>query len=107
MLATVAVFLARGYHQANKELGHGTACKDLHLQTLLLHGTDDTDVPYAQSVIMAEAFKKAGVAHELVTIEGGGHSFDGKVKAEHLTSGETTPELATLYKALQWFGKYV
>lgn len=75
--------------------------------TLLLHGTDDTDVPYAQSAIMAEAFKKSDVAHELITIQGGGHGFDGKVKAEHLTSGETTPELAALYKALQWFGKYV
>jgi acetyl esterase/lipase len=44
--------------------------------TLLLHGTADTDVPYQQSVEMAAALARAGVAHELVTIEGGGHGFD-------------------------------
>jgi acetyl esterase/lipase len=44
--------------------------------TLLLHGTADTDVPYAQSVEMAAALDRAGVAHELVTIPDGGHGFD-------------------------------
>ena len=75
--------------------------------TLLLHGTADTDVPYEQSAVMAEAFKKAGVAHELVTIEGGPHGFDGKVKREHLTGSEASPELAALRKAVQWFETYV
>ena len=45
--------------------------------TLMLHGTKDKDVPYSQSVAMAEAFKKAGVEHELFTVEGGGHSLWG------------------------------
>lgn len=40
--------------------------------TLLLHGTEDTDVPYAQSVIMAKALRSAGVAHDLVTMRGEG-----------------------------------
>ncbi len=44
---------------------------------MLLHGTDDTDVPYAQSVMMAEQLARAGVQHELVTINGGPHGFDG------------------------------
>jgi acetyl esterase/lipase len=44
--------------------------------TLLLHGDRDTDVPYAQSVQMAEALSRAGVEHELMTITGGGHGFD-------------------------------
>jgi acetyl esterase/lipase len=44
--------------------------------TLLLHGTADTDVPYQQSVDMAAALARAGVAHELVTIPDGGHGFD-------------------------------
>lgn len=78
-----------------------------HPPTLLLHGTEDNDVPYAQSVIMAEAFKKAGVEHELVTIPGGGHTFDNRVKPEHLESSERQQELAALYKVVQWFGKHV
>ena len=46
--------------------------------TLLLHGTDDTDVPYELSVRMQNRLKEAGVDHEKVTIEGGGHGFDGR-----------------------------
>lgn len=41
--------------------------------TMLVHGTDDTDVPYQQSLLMAEEFEEHGVAHELVTIPGGEH----------------------------------
>jgi acetyl esterase/lipase len=44
--------------------------------TLLLHGDQDTDVPYQQSVMMAGALSQAGVRHELITIAGGGHGFD-------------------------------
>ena len=44
--------------------------------TLLLHGDKDTDVPYEQSEMMAGALRRAGADSELVTIEGGGHSFD-------------------------------
>lgn len=44
--------------------------------TLLLHGTADSDVPYEQSVIMAEALARAGVEHELITGKGREHGFD-------------------------------
>ena len=44
--------------------------------TLMLHGTNDTDVPYAQSVQMATALKDQNIPHELITIDGGGHGFD-------------------------------
>jgi len=44
--------------------------------TLLLHGDKDTDVPYEQSVMMAEELASFGVEHELITINGGGHGFD-------------------------------
>jgi dipeptidyl aminopeptidase/acylaminoacyl peptidase len=40
---------------------------------LLVHGTDDRSVPYAQSVAMDEALAKAGKPHQLVTLEGGDH----------------------------------
>ena len=45
--------------------------------TLLIHGTDDTDVPYKQSEMMAYLLKKHGVPHELITITGGEHGLAG------------------------------
>jgi len=45
--------------------------------TLLIHGTKDTDVPYEQSVMMAEQFRKSQVDHELVTIADGEHGLAG------------------------------
>lgn len=45
--------------------------------TLLLHGDHDTDVPYQQSVLMAEALQQAHVEHRLITVSNGGHGFDG------------------------------
>ena len=45
--------------------------------TLLLHGDQDTDVPYAQSVQMARALHRVDVEHQFITIPGGGHGFDG------------------------------
>lgn len=56
--------------------------------TLLLHGDKDTDVPYEQSVMMAVALARAGVAHGLITVPGGGHGFeaeDGPAVEEALT----------------------
>lgn len=44
--------------------------------TFLLHGDDDTDVPWEQSAKMAEALAAAGVEHRFVTIPVGGHGFD-------------------------------
>jgi acetyl esterase/lipase len=45
--------------------------------TLLIHGDQDTDVPYEQSVMMAAEFKKHGVGHELITIRGAEHGLAG------------------------------
>jgi acetyl esterase/lipase len=45
--------------------------------TLLLHGDNDTDVPFEQSVLMSKELEHHGVQHELITIPGGGHGFDG------------------------------
>lgn len=42
---------------------------------LFLHGTEDTTVPYQQSVDMMNALKAAGVQAELFTAEGAGHGF--------------------------------
>ncbi|MCP4513543.1 MAG: alpha/beta hydrolase [Fuerstiella sp.] len=45
--------------------------------TMLIHGTNDTDVPYEQSTMMAEEFRKHGVEHELISIVNGEHGLVG------------------------------
>ena len=44
--------------------------------TLLLHGDQDTDVPYEQSALMAQELEHHGVQHELISMAGQGHGFD-------------------------------
>jgi acetyl esterase/lipase len=44
--------------------------------TMLLHGDRDSDVPFAQSVEMAQALEEAGVPHRLLRLEGYDHYFD-------------------------------
>ncbi len=41
--------------------------------TISIHGDADPLVPYNHSVRLQEALKQAGVAHEMVTVPGGGH----------------------------------
>ena len=43
--------------------------------TIFLHGDEDEDVPYEQSVSMAAKLKSAGVEHKLLTIHNGMHGF--------------------------------
>jgi dipeptidyl aminopeptidase/acylaminoacyl peptidase len=43
--------------------------------TLLIHGTDDTDVPYAESKAMAAKLAEVGVEHKFITVPGAGHGL--------------------------------
>lgn len=61
--------------------------------TLLVHGTDDTDVPYVQSVMMAEQFERHGVPHQLITVEG----------AEHGLAGADRQRTEEVYRSVQSF----
>jgi acetyl esterase/lipase len=45
--------------------------------TLLIHGTEDTDVPYAESKNMAAKLAEFGVGHEFITVPGAGHGLSG------------------------------
>ncbi|MBT3345964.1 MAG: alpha/beta hydrolase [Gemmatimonadetes bacterium] len=48
--------------------------------TMLIHGTDDTDVPYEQSAMMAGQLQENGVEHQLVTIPGAEHGLQDGAK---------------------------
>jgi acetyl esterase/lipase len=45
--------------------------------TFLIHGTDDTDVPYAESKNMAAKLAESNVKHEFITVAGAGHGLSG------------------------------
>ena len=45
--------------------------------TLLIHGTDDTDVPHHQSSLMAAQFKIHGIHHQFISIPKGEHGLSG------------------------------
>lgn len=49
--------------------------------TLLIHGDLDTDVPCELSVEMDAALEKHKVNHQLLTLKGKGHGFDGSENA--------------------------
>ena len=48
--------------------------------TMLVHGTEDTDVPYQLSVNMAKELERNSVVHEFVTVQGAGHGLSGGEK---------------------------
>jgi acetyl esterase/lipase len=50
--------------------------------TLLIHGEADTDVPFEQSQMMAEQFKKHGVEHRLIAFPGAEHGLPGVEQAK-------------------------
>jgi dipeptidyl aminopeptidase/acylaminoacyl peptidase len=59
----------------------------VEIPLLLIHGKDDTVVPYVQSTIMADAMKKAGKPVELVTLNGEDHWLSrGATRLQMLTS---------------------
>jgi alpha-L-fucosidase 2 len=64
---------------------------------LLMHGSKDEDVPYAQSVEMCRKMKQAGAHCDLITIEGAPHGMD---------HWEPVPEFLWYKKALvAWLKK--
>jgi len=49
--------------------------------TLLIHGDEDTDVPYEKSLEMDAALEHCHVKHQLITLKGRGHVFDAALDA--------------------------
>lgn len=68
--------------------------------TLLIHGDADALVPYAQSVAMEAALRKAGAPTRLITVPGGVHGAD--------FGGGTHPDWPNYYgETVDWFDKYL
>jgi len=55
---------------------------------LMVHGTEDTDVPYELSANMAKELKLHKVPHQLITVKGAGHGLSGG-KAEEVAEAHT------------------
>jgi acetyl esterase/lipase len=65
--------------------------------TFLIHGTEDTDVPYAESKNMAARLKECGVEHELVTVTGAGHGLSGAKPDEVSRIAERAAEFVSAH----------
>ena len=50
--------------------------------TVLIHGTADTDVPYAESDAMDKALSHIKVPHKFISVPGGGHGLYGVAASE-------------------------
>jgi len=50
--------------------------------TAMIHGTADTDVPYEQSTMMADQFKKHSVEHQMLSVPNGEHGLGGGKKED-------------------------
>lgn len=55
---------------------------DHYAPTLLIHGDQDTDVPWEQSLNMDAALEQHQVNHKLLILSGKGHGFDTAANAE-------------------------
>ena len=49
----------------------------IRVPVLLMHGSDDSVVPFSQSQMMANALKSAGVPHQLITLDSEDHWLSG------------------------------
>lgn len=50
---------------------------DKYPPILMIHGTEDTDVPYEQSAAMAKELTRCKRPHKLITVPGAGHGLAG------------------------------
>ena len=60
--------------------------------TMLIHGTEDTDVPYEESRKMAEKLSQSGVEHQLITVAGAGHGLAGAQPEEVAQASDRAAE---------------
>ena len=84
--------LVSGYDPVNERDKIMPFCPALNVTknyppTFMFHGDVDTDVPYSQSVQMAEALTGMGVEHKLVTLRNTGHMIYEAPDKDELKKG--------------------
>ena len=57
--------------------------------TILVHGTQDNDVPHEESARLSETFATSGVDHRFISLAGVGHGFAG-ARSEQVADVEAT-----------------
>jgi acetyl esterase/lipase len=68
---------------------------------LLIHGDNDTDVPFKQSVLMDEALRLKNIDHQFIRMTGLGHAFD------KLEGGLDNAQISnTFYEVIKFMDKY-
>ena len=72
--------------------------------TMLLHGDQDTDVPHAQSIMMAEELERHGVTHDLRILKGQEHGFEGVLKDNEWKKNDD-PQVTAAVEAVLLFLK--
>jgi len=69
--------------------------------TLLIHGTQDSDVPFEESLKMSAQFRQHGVPYILLPIDKGEHGFVGGNETELKEAYKTMEEFMTRYLEAQ------
>lgn len=70
-------------------------------ETLLLHGTDDHDVPHSESAALAALLELHGVSHEFVSLPGFDHGLEpGSDPTRIRLSAEATNRARTFIKRI-------
>jgi dipeptidyl aminopeptidase/acylaminoacyl peptidase len=69
--------------------------------TLLIHGTQDTDVPFEESVKMSAEFRQHGVPYILLPIDKGEHGFVGGNETQIEDAYKTMKEFMIKYLEAQ------
>ena len=70
-------------------------------RTLIIHGSNDSQVPLSESKNIAETLRAMGVENELIVVEGKDHSFDYASDAEKELGGIFDSATAFLLRHLQ------
>ncbi len=73
--------------------------------TLFIHGENDNDVPYEQSILMVKELKKHKVANKFITIPKGVHGFD--VPNEDLKGMDESFVISPFKDIVKYFNKYL
>ena len=73
--------------------------------TLIVHGSEDSQVPLFESKHLTERLKAVGVESELIVVEGQGHTFDYAPNAEEEFGGFFDRATAFLVQNLREIGR--